>query len=343
MGRLRVATTVAAHVRTWRPYTLWYIGLVGLAGAALASDQPGVARLAAAWLVPTLIWVAAHYLGDYLDRGLDAISKPHRPIPSGQIRPGTALACGTALAATACAVAAAVNWRTVVLLAVGVGGAAAYNGLLKARGLWGNIGRGVLTGAAFVFGELMTAPRPLLALAPFVLVFWAHDTASNLVGTLRDVAGDRAGGYGTFAVRRGTRTAVWTAAALYGAAVATAVAGAAVVPHARVAYLVMVLVAAALAGHAFRILFVSGRTPAPRVALRAHEVLVAERVVLAGALLVPGLGPPAALGLVVPLLSLTLATQRGMRARYEFAPADHPVQRGPLATAELTESEDGFR
>ncbi|GAA1403759.1 hypothetical protein GCM10009639_49040 [Kitasatospora putterlickiae] len=96
----RLRRTLTAHVRTWRPYTLWYIGLVGVAGHAVAAGRHGVAQLAAAWAVPTLIWVAAHYLGDYLDRELDAISKPQRPIPSGLIRPRTAVWCGTVLGAT---------------------------------------------------------------------------------------------------------------------------------------------------------------------------------------------------------------------------------------------------
>lgn len=348
MGGRRIGTTLAAHVRTWRPYTLWYVGLVGLVGAALAADRHVFPRLAAAWLAPTLVWVAAHYLGDYFDRELDAISKPHRPIPSGQIRPGTALACGAVLVAAASAIALAVNRLTVVLLIGGIGGAAAYSGFFKARGLWGNLVRGVLTGAAFIFGELMAAPRPLLTLAPFALVFWAHDAASNLVGTLRDVAGDRAGGYVTFAVRHGIRTAAWTAVALYGVAVSTAVAGAAIVPRARMAYLVAVLLAAALACHAFRMLFVSEGPPAPRVALRSHEVLVVERIALAGALLVPGLGLPPALGVVVPMLTVTVATQHAMRTRHEFSPG---VRDPPIAATELTdpaeepgrENEDGFR
>ncbi|MGA8117483.1 MAG: UbiA family prenyltransferase [Actinocatenispora sp.] len=323
----RLATTLSAHVRTWRPYTLWYVGLVGLAGETLAADRHTLPRLAAAWLVPTLIWVAAHYLGDYLDRDLDAISKPQRPIPSGQIRPSTALACGAVLAAAACVIALSVNWLTVVVLIGGIGGAVSYNGFFKARGLWGNLVRGVLTGAAFLFGEMMAAPHPLVGLLPFALVFWAHDAASNLVGTLRDVAGDREGGYVTFAVRHGIRAATWTAVGLYGLAVTAAVAGLVTLPHTRGLYLVMIVLAVGLAVYAFGILFTAGGGLTSRVALRSHEVLVAERLVLAGALLVPSLGLPVALAILVPMLAVTLGTQRAMRSRHEFSPEprEHPA------------------
>jgi geranylgeranylglycerol-phosphate geranylgeranyltransferase len=267
-----------------------------------------------------LIWIAAHYLGDYLDRDLDAISKPQRPIPSGQIRPPTALACGVILAVGACAIAVSVNWLTVFLLIGAIAGAVSYNGFFKARGLWGSLVRGALTGAAFIFGQLMAAPHPLVRLLPFALVFWAHDAASNVVGTLRDVSGDRAGGCATFAVRHGVRKAAWAAVALYSLAVSMAVAAALTVPRAPAVYLCTLLLAAGLAFHAFRMLFVAGRALTPRIALRSHEVLVVERLVLAGALLVPGLGLPVALGIVVPMLAVTLGTQRAMRSRHEFSP-----------------------
>ncbi|MFJ3725158.1 UbiA family prenyltransferase [Streptomyces sp. NPDC090045] len=326
MAGTPLGRTLGAHLHTWRPYTLWYPGLVGLAGATLtAAPHPtplSAARMLVAWLVPTAVWTAAHYLGDYLDRDLDAIDKPQRPIPSGRMRPSTALACGAALAAAATVVAVVLNWRTILLLVAGIGGALAYNGLFKARGIWGNIVRGALTGAAFLFGTMTAAPFPPAGLLLFAAVFWAHDAASNLVGTLRDVAGDREGGYATFAVRHGLRTAARTAAVLYGAAVAAALAGAAVVPGRQTGYLLLVLLAAIVGCGAFRLLFVPGRALTPRVALSSHEVLVAERLVLADALLVPGLGLPAALGILAVALVLTIGTQRTMRSRHEFAPGD---------------------
>lgn len=312
--------TLTAHARTWRPYTLWYVGLVGLAGQTLATGQHAISRLAAAWAVPTLIWVAAHYLGDFLDRDLDAISKPQRPIPAGLIRPATALICGAILAAGACAVGLVVNWRTVFVLIGGIVGAVAYSAFFKARGLWGNLVRGGLTSAAFVFGEMMATTHPLLSLLPFPLVFWAHDTASNLVGTMRDITGDREGGYITFAVRHGIRTTAWTAVGLYALAVSAAIAGLLIVPRARTACLVMLLIAAFVGLYAFRMVLVSGRTLTVRIALRAHEVLVAERLVLASALLAPGLGVPMAVGILALVLAVTLATQRTMRSRHEFPP-----------------------
>ncbi|WP_305788016.1 UbiA family prenyltransferase [Symbioplanes lichenis] len=324
MGEHGPGSTLVAHVRTWRPYTLWYAGLVGAAGYVLAADRLVVTRAAVAWAVPTLVWIAAHYLGDYFDRDLDAISKPQRPIPAGLIRPRTAVWCGAVLALAAAATTAAVNYRALLLTVAAVGGAMAYNAFFKARGLAGNLVRGSLTGGALVFGSMMASAWPPAGVVLFVPVFWAHDTASNLVGTLRDVSGDRAGGYATFAVRRGARTAARTATGLYALAIAVATAGVLTLPDGRVGGLVALLVAAGLGGGAFGMLYASGPGPAERLSLRSHEVLVVERMVLAAALLVPGLGGATVLAILAPLLALTLVSQQTMRSRYEFPHSTAP-------------------
>jgi len=91
-------------METWRPYTLFYPGLVGLSGAGLASDHVSALRLLGSWLVPTLGWIAGLYGGDYFDRTLDAAAKPHRPIPSGRISPRTALASAITCVLVGCAI-----------------------------------------------------------------------------------------------------------------------------------------------------------------------------------------------------------------------------------------------
>jgi 4-hydroxybenzoate polyprenyltransferase/geranylgeranylglycerol-phosphate geranylgeranyltransferase len=81
--------------------------------------------------------------------------------------------------------------------------------------------------------------------------------------------------------------------------------------------LVTLLVAAGLGGGAFGVLYASGPEPAAHLALRSHEILVVERTVLAAVFLVPGLGC-LAIGILAPMLAVTLSTQQAMRARHEF-------------------------
>ena len=209
-----------AHVETWRPYTLWYVGLVGLAGAALADGPHHPWLLASAWAAPTAGWLGGHYLGDYFDRELDAGSKPHRPIPSGRLGARTRVWCGCICFALLALLAVLGGWGTTSAAVLAAFGIVAYSRWCKARGIAGNLVRGALGAIALLYGALtvgLSADRgstvPVLLAA--MVAFWSHDAMSNLVGALRDIDGDRAGGYRTLPVRRGAPFAVRTVLALY--------------------------------------------------------------------------------------------------------------------------------
>ncbi|PWD51080.1 4-hydroxybenzoate polyprenyltransferase [Serinibacter arcticus] len=62
-----------------------------LAGAA-ASGWPAGRRTAVAPAAASCLYLAGMALNDYSDRELDAHERPERPIPSGRVTPGTALA-----------------------------------------------------------------------------------------------------------------------------------------------------------------------------------------------------------------------------------------------------------
>jgi geranylgeranylglycerol-phosphate geranylgeranyltransferase len=328
-GRLR------AHVQTWRPYTLWYIGLVGLAGCGLASPRPVWWHLADAWAAPTLGWIGAHYLGDYFDRQLDAMAKPHRPIPSGRLTPAAAVACGLCCLAGVGLLAAATGWATGLVAVAAAAGAVGYSRWLKAHGLAGNLIRGALGALALCYGALAAGPAPSIGwpFLPFVLAFWAHDTASNLVGTMRDVAGDRAGGYQTMPVRHGRKAAGRTALLLYAAALLASLLGALAqagrAGSAAARFSVLLLAAAVLGAAAFWILFGRRGQADARAALRAHEMLVLERLVFAAGPISLGLGLPTAVAVLVPALTLSGWAQARMRSAYELGPAT--AHREPLA------------
>ncbi|MFF4189632.1 UbiA family prenyltransferase [Nonomuraea sp. NPDC001831] len=316
---MRVA--LVAHAETWRPYGLTYVGLVGLAAGALAAPSPSPWQLLGAWGVPTLGWLAGLYGGDYFDRKLDAIAKPHRPIPSGRLPARTALAMMVICCAAGAVGALLLNWRTLGLVGLALVAGILYSTWFKARGLSGNLVRGGLTAFAFLFGTMATATLPPPYLLPVAALFWLHDASSNLVGTLRDLDGDREGGYGTVPVRHGVTVALTWAAVLYAAVLALAAAVPALVPQPRPAgwYWILLGIAAALGASALVSILRAPRPLSPRTALRAHEFFVLERLVLAAALLALGTGAGLALPLLVAVLVLTWLTQRIMRARYEFA------------------------
>lgn len=333
---------LVAHVQTWRPYTVCYPGLVGLAGAAVATGADGgrapTAWPTAAWLAPMLGWIGGHYLGDWFDRRLDAIGKPQRPIPSGRMAAGTALTCGLLAMAGAAAVALTVGGRAVLLVVGALVGIVAYSRIFKGRGLAGNLTRGLLTVLALLFGAMTVHPLPPPAALVFAFAFCLHDTSSNLVGTLRDVSGDRAGGFATLPVRHGMRTAARIAAGCYAAAVLTALAALLAVPPAfRTDYLALLMIAAMCGVSVFTAVLLGAGTLTPRAALRAHECLVGERLLLAGAVLSTGTGAGPALALTAPVLAFSLLTQASMRTAHELLPAKGAGQgRGRLTDEPLT-------
>jgi 4-hydroxybenzoate polyprenyltransferase/geranylgeranylglycerol-phosphate geranylgeranyltransferase len=316
-------------VQTWRPYTLAHPALVGVAGASTAggADQPGTLALAAG--APALGWLAGHYLGDYFDRHLDALAKPQRPIPSGRLSPEAALAAGAVSAAGSALILAAANWRALLLFAAAMAGIVVYSRICKGRGISGNLVRGALTALAFGVGAMIARPDPPWQVFLPALIFLLHDTSSNLVGTIRDIDGDRAGGYLSVPVRHGAAVAARWALALYVAAIALGAVGARLLPMAHRSGCAVLLAVAAGTGMAafapllWRTPSVAGAVPPPEmqmVALRAHKVLVAERLVLTAAVIAAGTGLRTALGLLAPVLVFSVVTQRAMRSRHELPP-----------------------
>lgn len=309
---------VLAHLEMWRPYTLGYVGLVSLSGAVLAQPSTPGWRLLAAWSAPTLGWLAGLYGGDYCDRHLDAVAKPHRPIPSGRVRPETAVAACILCVTVGAAIALSLNWRTLLLVGAAFGGGAAYSIWLKGSGLPGNLVRGALTAFAFLFGTMAVTAWPPVRLLPFALIWWLQDAGSNLVGTLRDAAGDRLGGYQTLVVRRGEQVVLRYIYGLYGLAAGLAAFTLLTLPSpGRRVAIGLGAAAIVFAGVALATLASCERPIARRAALRAHEILVVERLLLAGAM--TALAAPA-LALVVTAATemVTVSSQRIMRERYEF-------------------------
>ncbi len=176
----------------------------------------------------------------------------------------------------------------------------------------------MLTSLAFALGAFSTGSFPVLLL-PFAGAIAVHDCASNIVGTLRDMEGDRAGGFSTLPVRHGAGPATAVAAGCYTCAIALAAAGLWLQHRSSVPY-ALVAVAAVMGARAFWLL-VTGPRPIPApLALRSHAVLVLERIVLAGALLAAGAGPAAGLLLAVPLTAVSYLAQARMRAGHELPP-----------------------
>jgi len=328
---VRLWRRLGAHLEACRPDSVFYIGLVGVAGCLLATRHPSGWRLLGAWSAPTFGWLASLYGGDYFDRRLDAIAKPHRPIPSGRMAAREAFGGMVVSIAAGLTIAVALNpLNLVVVIGAGILGVS-YSAVFKARGILGNLVRGGPTALAFILGTMATGQRPPLVLVPVAVIFWLHDSGSNLVGALCDVDGDRRGGYQTFPIRHGDSAALHAVSLFYllWLALAAAYPGAVLIRFDPLSYAPFLIVADLL-GLIVIIKLIRAPHPVPRLhAVRAHEILVVERLVLAGSFVAAASSARYALALLIPSSAVTLIARSLMRTRYEPRCADVRIAFAP--------------
>ncbi len=317
-----VATKIFAHLETMRPYTVIWCGLVSLAGACLSWGQlPPIDIAILSLLVPIMGWIAGLYLSDFLDRDLDKIEKPHRPIPSGRIKPYEALFVGGlyAIVGTFCSWYLGIrNFSLVFVVAILV---LTYTSLAKSRGFLGNMNRGLVTVIAYLYGvftvpiALEFIPLYLWYLAP---VFLFHDANSNLVGAIRDMEGDKKGGYQTFPVKYGLKKSIGLSAILTCVWFPIAL----ILPlqyhfvNEFYYYLISIDVIILISFYSF--FFYSLRSYSRRKALMYHEFFVIERITLASAFIIGS--STILIGIIIYLVALALTSgfQIMLRSRYEF-------------------------
>ncbi len=322
---------LTAHLETWRPYTSFYVGLLALSSAVIWRGQflplPVAVLIFAA---PTLGWLAGLYGCDYFDRDLDKLQKEHRPLPSGRIAAREAFLCMMLCMYLGFVASAWLSFLNLLLAGLVMAAAVGYT-IVKAHTFLGNLSRGIPGGLTALFGMVAAAggviPNghgAIVLLLP--LLFLLHDITTNLVGAIRDVEGDRAGHYITVPVKYGVRGAVRLAVGL--TLLWELIAGLlpTLVPlHVGDFYL---MYGPALALAILALVLLAHRAEDRRMALLAHKYFVAERVLLAGAMLAGAIGVFQSLVIVAPLLALTLWSQQKLRNRHEFgqtlAAGSHP-------------------
>lgn len=319
---MKLRMKLLAHLETMRPYTVFHSGMLGFAAALFLSEGTAPPwRIALAFLVPTLGWVSGLYGGDYFDRDLDAVAKPHRPVPSGRISARTAfwfmvgyIIAGYVLALVLSPIALLI---AVVTTVVGV----AYSKALKRHALIGNFDRGLLAAFTVLFaGAAVHGLDVGWPLAVLCAMFFFHDSSSNLVGAIRDLEGDRDAGYRTVPVVYGIPRAVFTSGLLALAWLTLAFVLFFFERPQGVAVALLVL-AALMTVLVHLVLLVRRKRLTRQQALGAHKVIVLERLILSAAVAAV-FGP---IEVVLPILAIvvvaTQVAQMTLRNRYEFDPS----------------------
>jgi geranylgeranylglycerol-phosphate geranylgeranyltransferase len=313
----RWATKALAHLEMTRPYTMFHSGLVAIAGYELAAQGHTVVwRIVLAALVTMCGWEAGLYAGDYYDRDIDARSKPLRPVPSGRVSAREAFLTMVGLIVAGCLCALALGVGNLVLAILTTVFGIAYSKIFKSRAILGNFDRGVLGICAVLFGALAGGDvlRPAVLLLAALVFF--HDAATNLIGAVRDVDGDRDAGCTTVPVVYGVARSVDIAAIL---ALCWIVIGCALIIAIRPGGLALALfiAAVALAARVYAPLWAMRATVSRPQALSAHKYLVVERLVLMSAFIAAYAPAAVALGLLAATLAASIGSQILLRDRHE--------------------------
>ncbi len=133
---------------------------------------------------------AGNSLNDYFDRETDKVAHPHRPLPSGGVKPSVALGLSVGLFSAAQAISLLVNIWSAAIVAASIMVMLAYELLLKAEGFAGNLAISWLTGALFLFGGA-AVDRLDLAWILAALAFFAT-LGREIVKDIQDIEGDKA-------------------------------------------------------------------------------------------------------------------------------------------------------
>jgi geranylgeranylglycerol-phosphate geranylgeranyltransferase len=315
-------TKLFAHLETIRPYTVVWCGLVSLVGTCVTlGNFPSISIALLVLFIPMLGWIAGLYLSDYLDRNLDSIQKPHRPIPSGRIKPKEAIIVGAIFALVGFFLTFFLTLYNIILVFIVAVLVFFYTSISKSHGFSGNVNRGLVTMAAYFFG-IFAAGVPLSSLPVYVwllsIVFLVHDTNSNLVGAIRDIEGDKKGGYRTIPVRYGVKISIYISLLLTTIWLPLSL----IIPFyyhflTTLFYVIMVIDIAILF-FLYVYLFRSISTYSREKGLRFHEFFVIERITLASAFIFGIASMPTAILIYLIALIITTGSQYLLRKRYEF-------------------------
>jgi len=311
-----------AILETTRPYTLLWCGLVSLTGACIAKGSFPTLELAIlATFVPIMGWIAGLCISDFSDRTLDKIQKAHRPIPSGRIKSYEVLAIGTIFAICGLIFSLLLGIYPFILSFVAAVLVITYAKFSKSRGMLGNVNRGLITGVAFFFGVFSTAGSisPIPIYVWFVsFIFIIHDINSNLIGAIRDIEGDKSGGYITFPVKYGIKTSVLISLILTFFWFFLAVSIPLYFNFLNTVYYLILAIVLVILLSAYACLLNSFSVLNRKKALKAHEFFVVERITLASAFI---FGISTILNAMIILsfaVTITIFLQYLLRGRHEF-------------------------
>jgi geranylgeranylglycerol-phosphate geranylgeranyltransferase len=191
------------------PYWLMTGGLSVLTAFAITKTMIAPQTILLIFFSMAFITSAGFAINDYFDRESDAVIKPKRPIPAGELSLKQVVAVSGVLFALGLIMASLINWLSFAIIAVDSLLLLVYSYMVKRKsGFVANILVGILTGTAFMYGQAtITVPATvnLVSLSLYPIAFGT--IGGNILRDILSVEGDSKVGYPTLPQKIGSVSA----------------------------------------------------------------------------------------------------------------------------------------
>ncbi len=203
--------TLSTYWRFSRPFTL-LPPMVGIFSGALigygASHAPFSWRVALAVAAAAVLNAASNGLNQICDIENDRVNKPHRPLPSSQLREREAWAFTGIMYAVALALVAEVNGQTFVIYAIAALATVAYSApplRLRSRTFASNFVVALVRGGLLKVAGWAAVATVLNSIEPWYIgfIYFVFLLGATTTKDFADMEGDRAAGSITLPVKYG--------------------------------------------------------------------------------------------------------------------------------------------
>jgi 4-hydroxybenzoate polyprenyltransferase/geranylgeranylglycerol-phosphate geranylgeranyltransferase len=199
-----------------------------------------------------------------------------------------------------------------------------YAKFTKPKGMIGNLNRGSVIIAAYLFGIFSTGKAPdtiPVHIWLLSIIFFIHDTNSNLIGAIRDMWGDKKGGYQTIPVKYGIKKSMYISLILsiiYMSMLFIFIKFYKFLNYPN-RFFILFTFAIIVLSCMYLMIFTSKKEIDRHTALFAHEFFISERIAIASAFII-GMISSIVLSFSLFIISITISlfAQRLLRKRYEF-------------------------
>jgi geranylgeranylglycerol-phosphate geranylgeranyltransferase len=196
--------SLAGFVTITRPTNALVAGLAAVVAYLIATGTVIPATLFL-FVIVALITAAGNVINDYFDAAIDAINRPDRPIPSGQVTRMAARSFSVMLFLGGILVSLFTSPLCIAIAVFNSFLLVAYAARLKSTPFFGNATVSFLAASMFLFGGALAGTEGLIHVLPVAVITFFAMLSRELIKDAEDVKGDAACGASTLPIFIGVK------------------------------------------------------------------------------------------------------------------------------------------